>query len=356
MRILVVSDAWLPQTNGVVNTLASTADCLRRRGHEVLLVTPQQFRSVPCPTYPEIRLSVFPQRGVSRLLRGFRPGAVHIATEGPLGLAARQHCVRHDLRFTTSYHTQFPQYLRLRFPIPLRASYGALRWFHAAASRCMVSTDAVQQELEHRGFGNLARWRRGVDAELFRPRPKDFLRLRRPVAAYVGRLAVEKNVDAFLAMPWPGTRVVIGDGPERARLQSSYPGATFVGMRHGEDLAAHLAAADVMVFPSRTDTFGLVNLEALACGVPVAAYPVAGPRDVIRDGVTGALDEDLGRAALRALTIDRRACRESALQSSWEACTSEFEANLVAAGRQATAAACARRDPTTTRGLGAIWR
>jgi len=232
------------------------------------------------------------------------------------------------MRFTTSYHTQFPQYLRARFPIPLRVSYAALRRFHGAAVRCMVSTPSMRAELAQHGFANLATWQRGVDTEIFKPRPKDFLRLPRPIAAYVGRIAVEKNIEAFLSMPWVGSKIVIGDGPERPRLMKQYPHATFLGYRFGEDLARHLAAADVMVFPSRTDTFGLVNLEAMACGVPVAAYPVTGPIDVIEDGLTGALDSDLAAAALRALEIDPDACREHALKSGWEVCSREFEQNL----------------------------
>jgi len=330
MKIMIVSDAWLPQTNGVVNTLRQTAQCLRRLGHEVGLATPQSFRTVPCPSYPEIRLAVMPMRALARSIERFRPHAIHIATEGPLGLAARRFCADRGFRFTTSYHTQFPQYLRSRWPIPLGLSYAALRWFHSGAHACMVSTPRVHEELTERGFTNLVRWRRGVDTELFRPRSKDFLQLRRPIAAYVGRLAVEKNVDAFLAMRWRGTKLVLGDGPDRARLQSRYPQAVFAGFRFGEDLASHVAAADVLVFPSLTDTFGLVNLEAMACGVPVAAFPVTGPIDVVDDGVTGALDADLARAAERALGIDPRACRERALQSSWEGCTREFESNLVA--------------------------
>jgi glycosyltransferase involved in cell wall biosynthesis len=233
------------------------------------------------------------------------------------------------LNFTTSYHTQFPQYLRQRFPIPLSASYGFLRWFHGAARACMVSTQSMQVELASRGFRNIVRWARGVDTNLFRPGPKDLLDLPRPVAVYVGRLAVEKNIDAYLQMPWQGSKLVVGDGPERARLEARYPAAHFAGYRFGADLAAHMAAADVFVFPSRTDTFGLVNLEAMACGLPVAAYPVTGPIDIVDDGVTGALDEDLGRAALRALALDPAACRERALRSSWEANTRQFEDNLV---------------------------
>jgi glycosyltransferase involved in cell wall biosynthesis len=330
MRIMIVSDAWFPQTNGVVNTLAQTAAWLGRFGHEVRLVTPGDFRTFPCPTYPEIRVALLPQRKLAAGIAAFRPQALHIATEGPLGFSARRYCIGHGLRFTTSYHTQFPQYLRSRLPIPLATSYALLRWFHGAAQSCMVSTQGVQAELAARGFRNVVRWQRGVDTQLFRPQSKDFLDLPRPIAACVGRVAVEKNVVAFLRMSWSGTKLVIGDGPERQRLQAQYPDAVYAGFRFGEDLAAHIAAADVLVFPSLTDTFGLVNLEAMACGVPVAAFPVTGPIDVVQDGVTGALDTDLARAAQRALRVDPRACRERALRSSWDTCTHEFESNLVA--------------------------
>ncbi len=325
---MIVTDAWFPQTNGVVSTLAQTAAWLGRFGHEVRIINPRDFRSIACPTYPEIRLSILPCRNVKRRILEFAPQALHIATEGPLGLSARRFCLQRAMRFTTSYHTQFPQYLRARFPIPLSLSYRALRRFHGAAVRCMVSTDSVRQELAARGFENLARWRRGVDTEVFKPHPKDFLALPRPIAAYVGRVAVEKNIDAFLKMDWTGSKIVVGDGPQRARLENQYPNAKFVGYRFGEDLARHLAAADIMVFPSRTDTFGLVNLEAMACGIPVAAYPVTGPIDVVDDGVTGALDADLAAAAQRALEIDPGACRAYALKSGWDVCSREFESNL----------------------------
>jgi glycosyltransferase involved in cell wall biosynthesis len=325
---MIVTDAWFPQTNGVVSTLAQTAAWLGRFGHEVRIIHPRDFYNVPCPTYPEIRLSILPYWRLQRSILAYSPQALHIATEGPLGLSARRFCLRRGMRFTTSYHTQFPQYLRARFPLPLSASYRALRWFHGAAVRCMVSTASVRRDLAAHGFQNLAAWRRGVDTEIFKPHPKNFLALPRPIAAYVGRIAVEKNIEAFLNMEWTGTKIVIGDGPERPRLEKQFPNAVFMGYRFGEDLAKHLAAADVMVFPSRTDTFGLVNLEAMACGVPVAAYPVTGPIDVVEDGVTGALDLDLAAAALRALKVDPKACRERALKSGWDECSREFEGNL----------------------------
>jgi glycosyltransferase involved in cell wall biosynthesis len=339
MRIVIATDAWSPQTNGVVSTLRQTMACLERFGHEVLVVNPTMFRSVACPSYPEIRLALLPYRKLSRTISEFQPDAIHIATEGPLGFAARRYCRARGLRFTTSYHTQFPQYLRSRWPIPISLSYRGLLWFHGAATHCMVSTRTVREQLADRGFRNLVHWQRGVDTELFQPRDKNFLDLPRPIAAYVGRVAIEKNIDAFLRMPWSGAKLVIGDGPELPRLKAQYPDAVYAGFRFGEDLARHLAAADVMVFPSLTDTFGLVNLEAMACGVPVAAFPVAGPVDVVDDGVTGALDADLARAARRALTISPQACRDRALRSGWDMSSREFETNLVPAHGQREARA-----------------
>jgi glycosyltransferase involved in cell wall biosynthesis len=332
MRVMIVTDAWTPQTNGVVSTLTATAAALGRFEHDVAMVTPNEFRNISCPTYPEIRLSLNPAGKLAERFRAFKPQAVHIATEGPLGLAARRYCLERGLPFTTSYHTQFPQYLRARYPIPIALTYRLLRWFHGRAVCCMVSTASMRTQLAARGFVNLASWRRGVDTNLFRPRPKAFLDLPRPIAACVGRVAVEKNIEAFLRMPWRGSKIVIGDGPQRAQLQSLYPEVHFLGFRFGEDLGAHLAAADVLVFPSRTDTFGLVILEALASGVPVAAYPVTGPIDVIEDGVTGELHEDLHIAATRALSIDAGECRRRALRWGWEVCSREFEANLAPCG------------------------
>jgi len=338
MRIALVTDAWLPQTNGVVRTLSITVGKLRQAGHDVALVTPADFRTLPCPTYPEIRLSLFAAGRVRRRLDALDPDAVHIATEGPLGMAARGWCLRRDRAFTSSYHTQFPEYVRARVPIPLSASYAFLRWFHGKAARTLVATPSMRRALEARGFRNLAHWGRGVDTELFRPREERFLDLPRPLWLYFGRVAVEKGVQQFLALDLPGTKLVVGDGPATARLRGQYPEAVFTGYRFGEELARTVAAADVFVFPSRTDTFGLVLIEAMACGVPVAAYPVTGPIDVVVDGVTGALNEDLRAAALAALQLDRGACREHALRYTWEAATRQFLGTLAPA-RAASAAA-----------------
>ncbi|HEY6643087.1 glycosyltransferase family 1 protein [Povalibacter sp.] len=328
MKIAIVTDAWLPQTNGVVKTLVTTVQRLRDLGHDVCVIEPSQFRTFPCPTYPEIRLAWFPYRHVDVLLREFAPDAMHIATEATLGAAGRKWCRRHRFGFTTSYHTQFPEYAASRFPIPLSWSYAHLRRFHGAAVRTMVATPPLQQQLEARRFQHLVRWTRGVDIELFRPREKDFLQLPRPIAVYVGRVAVEKNIDAFLSMPWRGTKLIVGDGPARTGLESRFADAVFVGYRFGEELARYVAAADVFVFPSRTDTFGLVLLEAMACGVPVAAFPVTGPIDVVANGVTGVLSEDLRGAALAALTLDPAQCRDYALHHTWEAATQQFLRNL----------------------------
>ena len=329
VSILIVSDAGAPQVNGVVSTLTQTASWLTRFGHRVNLLTPSAFRSIPCPTYPEIRIALGGYAGVEKQIRSFKPQHIHVATEGPLGFAARRYCVRQGLSFTTSYHTQFAHYIRARVPIPLAISFFVLRWFHAAGDRCMVSTSTVRKELNARGFKNLVHWGRGVDTALFRPGDKSWLRLPRPVAVYVGRIAVEKNIGEFLNMPWEGSKIVIGDGPDRQALSAAHPHTRFLGYLFGQALADHLAAADVFVFPSCTDTFGLVMLEAMACGVPVAAFPVTGPIDVVTDGITGALDQDLSRAARRALTIDPAACRQRAMQSSWEMSTRQFERNLV---------------------------
>lgn len=328
MKIAIVTDAWRPQTNGVVKTLSTTSDGLRALGHDVTIIEPNQFTTFPCPTYPEIRLAWLPYGRLSQLLQEFEPDAIHIATEGTLGAAARKWCLRRGFPFTTSYHTQFPEYVRARVPIPLAVSYAHLRRFHSAAARTMVATPAMQRLLESRGFRNIVRWTRGVDVNLFKPRDKGYLTLPRPIAMYVGRVAIEKNIEAFLQLSLPGTKVIVGAGPARAELEAKYPAAKFVGFKFGEELASHVAAADVFVFPSRTDTFGLVLLEAMACGVPVAAYPVTGPIDVVTQGVTGALDEDLRAAALTALKLDPEQCRAYALANTWDHATRQFLSNL----------------------------
>ena len=328
MRIAIVTDAWHPQVNGVVKTLSITAEQLERWGHATLVVEPGLFNTFPCPTYPEIRLAWFPSQRIDALLNDFKPDAIHIATEGTLGSAARRWCLCNRFPFTTSYHTQFPEYIRARMPIPLAATYAYLRSFHGAAARTMVATPTMQRQLEQRGFKNIARWSRGVDLNLFKPQRKDYLPFPRPIWVYVGRVAVEKNIEEFLSMPSPGTKVVVGDGPARAEMQVKYPNTQFVGYKFGAELSAHVASADVFVFPSRTDTFGLVLLEAMACGVPVAAYPVIGPVDVIEQGISGAMNEDLGAAARAALLLDPHKCRAHALRYSWETATQQFIANL----------------------------
>ncbi len=328
LRIAVATDAWLPQTNGVVRTLGETRRCLEAAGHEVLMVTPQAFRTVPLPTYPEIRISLFPKRGVFRALDAFAPDSLHIATEGPIGLSARRYALRRALQFTTAYHTQFPRYVRMRFPVPESACYALLRWFHRPARRTMVPTKGIMEDLRSHGFDGLRIWGRGVDTELFRPDRAIDLARERPILMCMGRVAVEKNIEAFLQLDVPGTKYVVGDGPALAQLRGHYPRVVFTGALQGEELAAHVAAADVFVFPSRTDTFGLVLLEAMACGVPVAAYPVSGPIDVVTEGVTGCLDEDLGTAVRGALALDPVLCRNHALERSWEAATRQFIAHL----------------------------
>jgi glycosyltransferase involved in cell wall biosynthesis len=328
LRILLVTDAWHPQVNGVVRTLHEVVRELARAGHVVRVIHPGLFRGLPCPTYPEIRLALFAGRGLLAELDDFRPEAIHVATEGPLGLAARSLCRREGLPFTTSFHTRFPEYVRARCGIPEAWTYAGLRWFHGAAERVLVATERLARELEGRGFASVARWSRGVDAELFHPEKRVELALPRPIHLYVGRLAVEKDVGEFLRQDLPGTKLVVGDGPERAELQRCFPEAVFTGALRGEDLARMYASADVFVFPSRTDTFGLVLLEALASGLPVAALPVPGPLDVLGNAPVAVLDADLGRAARAALRLDRTACREFALRSSWSACAARFVEHL----------------------------
>ena len=330
-RILIVSDAWRPQVNGVVRTIAATVHELKRMGHAVDVVGPERFRTFPCPTYPEIRLAWRPRSGLAAAIEAFRPDAIHIATEGPLGMAARALCLERRVGFTTAYHTQFPEYVHARMRMPLAWTYAILRRFHAPSTALMVATPSLERTLAARGFTNLKRWTRGVDVELFRPRKKDIYTDPRPISLYAGRVAIEKNIEAFLSLDLPGTKVVIGRGPALDKLRQAYPKVRFLGFLDNGTLAAHFAAADVFVFPSRTDTFGLVLLEALASGVPVAAFPVTGPVDVIGDSGVGVLDEDLGVAARKALAIDPDLCRRHALAYSWEAAARQFLSNLAPA-------------------------
>lgn len=328
MKVITVTDAWHPQVNGVVRTIEATNRELERAGHTTQVITPQDFASVPCPGYSEIRLSLLPYRGIrhklDQALAEHADVAIHVATEGPLGHAARRYCLAHSLPFTTAYHTRFPQYLKAMFGVPERWTYAFLRYFHGPATWVMAPTPTVERELRDHGLANVALWTRGVDVEVFRPydpQPQD---LKRPVFLYVGRVSVEKNIQAFLELDLPGTKVVAGVGPALATLQRRFPDVRFVGVLDPEALARLYGAADVFVFPSRTDTFGLVILEALACGTPVAAFPVQGPIDVVGGSAVAVLDEDLRKAALHALRINRRTCRTHAEGYSWRAATAQF--------------------------------
>ena len=332
MRILIATDAWHPQINGVVRTLTMMADAARDVGTDISFLTPQSFATVALPSYPDLRVAVPGPARIARLIADARPDNIHIATEGPIGLLVRRYCLKRGLPFTTSFHTRFPEYISARSPIPESWVWAGLRRFHAASQAVMAATPALAEELGARGFRNVTLWPRGVDTNLFRPRDFD-LGLPRPIFLSVGRIAVEKNLEAFLALGLPGTKIVVGDGPARAELERKYPDAVFLGAMQGERLAEAYAAADVFVFPSRTDTFGLVLLEALASGVPVSAFPVCGPKDVIGDAPVGVLDEDLGAACRGALTISREECRAFALKHTWENCARAFIDNIVHARR-----------------------
>jgi glycosyltransferase involved in cell wall biosynthesis len=346
MRIAICTDAWRPQVNGVVTTLDNTRAMLERFGYEVRVFSPADgHRTLPLPGYAEIRLPLLPRRRLFGQLDEFAPDCLHIATEAPIGMAARAWCLARDRPFTTSYHTQFPEYLHARLPVPLGLTYGILRRFHGRAERTLVATEQMRVRLAGYGFDRLVIWTRGVDTELFVPReeghrattPELLADLPRPLWVCAGRVAVEKNLEAFLRLSLPGSKLIIGDGPARAGLQRQFPDAHFIGYRFGAELAACLAAGDVFVFPSRTDTFGLVMLEAMACGLPVAAYPVTGPIDVITQGLGGVLDEDLERACHAALALDRTVVRAEACRFSWEASARQFETHMVALADAATA-------------------
>ncbi len=327
MRILIATDAWHPQINGVVRTLTTMAAAARKLGVDIQFLTPEPFRTIGLPGYEGLRVALPSPRKVARLIEDAQPDNIHIATEGPLGLMVRRYCRKRGLPFTTSFHTRFPEYIAARAPVPESWVWAALRRFHWPSGAVMAATQALADELRGRGFRNVVLWPRGVDTRLFHPRETD-LGLPRPVFLSVGRVAVEKNLEAFLSLDLPGSKVIVGDGPARADLQRKFPNAVFLGALSGEALAGVYAAADVFVFPSRTDTYGLVLLEALASGVPVAAFPAPGPRDVIGAAPVGVLDEDLRRACLDALKIDRRDCLAFADQHGWEHSAECFIGNV----------------------------
>jgi glycosyltransferase involved in cell wall biosynthesis len=329
VKIALVTDAWAPQVNGVARTLAALRDGLIAAGHQAAALTPDLFRTLRCPTDPEVRLALRPRPALARRLDALAPDAIHIATEGPLGFAARAYCLERGFRFTTAYHTKFPEYLKARFGIPSAWSYAAVRRFHAKSSAIMVATPTLRRELAAHGFERIAIWSRGVDVALFRPGCTPALDLPRPVFLYVGRVAAEKSLPAFLDLDLPGSKLVVGDGHLLPQMKQRYPQVRFAGRQEGETLVRHYASADVFVLPSRTETFGLVMLEAVACGLPVAALPVPGPLDVIGDSGAGVLDWDLRAAALRALAIPREICRAHALRFSWNASIQQFLSNLV---------------------------
>ena len=328
MKIVIVTDAWEPQVNGVVRTLKQTRDQLIKLGHDVHMLTPEGHRTFPCPSYPSIPLAILPGKKMKQDLSALDADAIHIATEGPLGMAARRWCKRNKVKFTTSYHTQFPEYVRLRAPVPLGITYSWLRRFHGDAERTLVPTESMRQRLTQRGFNNVVVWGRGVDTEVFTPNNPQQLKLQGPITLNMGRVAVEKNIEAFLTIKLEGSKVVVGDGPDLAMLKEKYPDVLFTGAKFGKELASWVAAADVFVFPSKTDTFGLVLLEAMACGVPVAAYPVTGPNDVVENGKTGVLSDDLRLAIEQAQSIDPQECIKYAQQNSWQASSKVFEQHM----------------------------
>ena len=328
MKIMIITDAWDPQVNGVVRTLKQTRAELIGMGHEVEMITPNDFKTIPCPTYPDISLSLFPGKTVAKKIKEFAPDAMHIATEGPLGLSARAYAVKNKLPLSTAYHTRFPEYVKARTGIPLALTYAFLRWFHKPSMAVMAPTVVVKQDLEKYGFTNVVLWSRGVDLDIFKMQDSKKLNSAHPIFLYVGRVAVEKNINAFLEIDLRGSKWVVGDGPAMEGIKQKYPEVNYLGVLNQYELAEVYAAADVFVFPSKTDTFGLVLLEAMACGTPVAAYPVTGPIDVLGDSPAGAMNEDLREACMQALTIPREVARAHAEKFSWRAASEQFARHL----------------------------
>jgi len=328
MKIMIITDAWDPQVNGVVRTLKQTRAELVAMGHEVEMITPNGFKSIPCPTYPDIALSLFPGKEVARRIKEFAPDAMHIATEGPLGLSARSYAVKNKLPFSTAYHTRFPEYVKARTGIPLALTYAFIRWFHRPSMAVMAPTIVVKDDLEKYGLNNVVLWSRGVDLDIFKMQDSKVLNSTHPIFLYVGRVAIEKNINAFLEIDLPGSKWIVGDGPAMAGIKEKYPNINYLGVLQQDELAKVYAAADVFVFPSKTDTFGLVLLEAMACGTPVAAYPVTGPIDVLGNSPAGAMNEDLREACLQALKIPREAARAHAEKFSWRAASEQFANHL----------------------------
>lgn len=336
MKIALVTDAWHPQVNGVVRTLDTVIRLLRQRGHEILVISPDQYRSIPAPSYPEIRLSLARSGTIGKRIEAFDADAVHLATEGPLCIQVRRWCLRKNRSFTTAYHTQFPEYLAKRTKLSPRLFWPYIRWFHRKSEAIMVSTESVRNQLRGENLGHVHHWSRGVDLKNFRPDappPAVYQSLARPIQLYIGRVAIEKNIEAFLDSDQPGSKVVVGDGPALDGLRARYPEVHFAGRKTGPELAGYYAGADVFVFPSRTDTFGLVIIEALACGTPVAAYPVTGPVDILTPE-SGAMDDDLGLAIQHALALDPADCIALGAQYSWDASASQFFDGLVLQDRR----------------------
>jgi len=328
LRVLLIADAWKPYISGFVRTFSTTLEHIERLGHETSVIHPYMFRTVPFPLYPQFPLPIFVKRRMYRLIEESQPDAIHIGAEGPLGMAARRWCLRNNFPFTTSFTTKAPEYFNAWCGLPVSIGYKIVKRFHRPSSAVMVSTPTVKRELESRGFDKLAMWSRGADLTLFHPRSEPFLNDPRPISLYVGRVAKEKNIPAFLDLDIPGTKYVVGDGPPLKSFRKKYPHVRFVGEKVGRELAKYYSAADVLVFPSRTDTFGLVILEALASGTPVAAYPVTGPIDVVGDCDAAVLNEDLAEATRQALKIDRNLCRPCAAKFSWERSAQQFLDNL----------------------------